>query len=113
VLFGVILVIFMLLALFIVYPLVKVFQTSLFQKGAFEPKYFLYFFEGRPYLIRPLVNSLTVGALVALIGTAVGFIFAYAVTRTDIPGKGVFRAIATFPIISPRWRRSCSLETTA
>lgn len=101
VLLGVILAVFALLALFIVYPLVKVFQTSLFRNGAFDPKYFLYFFEGRPYLIRPLWNSLTVGALVALIGTAVGFIFAYAVTRTDIPGKRVFRAIATFPIISP------------
>lgn len=101
VLLGVILVIFALLALFIVYPLVKVFQTSLFPKGAFDPKYFLSFFEGRPYLIRPFLNSLTVGALVALIGTVVGFVFAYAVTRTDIPGKGVFRAIATFSIISP------------
>lgn len=101
VLLGVILVVFALLALFIVFPLVKVLQTSLFHKGTFEPKYFLYFFEGRPYLIRPLLNSLTVGALVALFGTAVAFVFAYAVTRTDIPGKTAFRWIATFPVISP------------
>lgn len=101
VLLGVILVVFALLALFIVFPLVKVLQTSLFHKGTFEPKYFLYFFEGRPYLIRPLLNSLTVGVLVALFGTAVAFVFAYAVTRTDIPGKTAFRWIATFPIISP------------
>ncbi|HEC62870.1 MAG TPA: iron ABC transporter permease, partial [Candidatus Acetothermia bacterium] len=92
--------IFGLLGLFIVYPLVQVFVTSLFYRGEFNPKYFLQFFR-RTYLFRPLLNSLTVGALVAGIGTAIGFLFAYAVTRTDIPGKPLFRIIATFPVISP------------
>lgn len=101
VLLAVILVVFALLGLFIGFPLVKVFQTSLFHRGRFDPSYFLYFLEGRSYIIRPFLNSLTVGALVALAGTTVGFIFAYAVTRTDIPGKTAFRWIATFPIISP------------
>jgi len=101
VLLAVIVVVFALLGLFIGFPLVKVFQTSLFHRGRFDPSYFLYFLEGRSYIIRPFLNSLTVGALVALAGTIVGFIFAYAVTRTDIPGKTAFRWIATFPIISP------------
>ncbi|MEM2045567.1 MAG: iron ABC transporter permease [Candidatus Bathyarchaeia archaeon] len=97
----VIFVVFGLVGLFVVYPLSRVFYVSLFYRGAFNPRYFLYFFEGRPYLLRPFLNSLTVGVLVALIGTTVGFIFAYAVTRTDIPGKKVFRWMAMFPIISP------------
>lgn len=101
VLLLVVVLVFALLGLFIGFPLVKVLQTSLFQGGSFDPRHFLYFLEGRPYLLRPFLNSLTVGALVALIGTVVGFIFAYAVTRTDIPGKTVFKWIATFPIISP------------
>lgn len=101
VLLAVVLVVFALLGLFIGFPLVRVFQTSLFSRGVFDPKYFLYFLEGRPHLIRPLLNSLTVGGLVALAGTLVGFIFAYAVTRTDIPGKTAFRWIAMFPVISP------------
>jgi iron(III) transport system permease protein len=61
----------------------------------------LYFFEGRPYLLHPFLNSITVGVLVAVIGTIVGFLYAYAIIRTDIPGKSLFRWIATFPIISP------------
>lgn len=101
VLLAIILVVFALLGLFIGFPLVKVLQTSLFHRGSFDPKHFLYFLEGRPYLLRPFLNSLTVGTLVAFIGTVVGFIFAYAVTRTDIPGKTAFKWIATFPIISP------------
>ncbi len=96
-----ILAVFAILVLFIVYPLVRVFLVSLFHKGVFNPQYFLYFFEGRPYLIRPFFNSLVVGVLVAFIGTLVGFIFAYTVARTDIPGKPFFRWIATLPIISP------------
>lgn len=101
VLFLVVCVVFALVGLFVVYPLIRVFATSFFYRGAFSARYFLYFLEGRPYLVRPFLNSLTVGALVALLGTAIGFVFAYAVTRTDIPGKPVFRWIATFPIISP------------
>ncbi len=101
VLLAVIFCVFALIALFVVYPLARVFIASLFQRGVFNPRYFLYFFEGRPYLLRPFLNSITVGVLVAVIGTFVGFLFAYAITRTDVPGKSVFRWIATLPIISP------------
>ena len=41
------------------------------------------------------------GISTATVGTIVGFIFAYALTRTPIPFKNFFRIIATFPIISP------------
>lgn len=95
-----IVIIFALLSLFIVYPLMRVLMTSLFYQGEFRPRYFLQFFERR-YLIQPFLNSLTVGALVSLLGTLIGFIFAYAVTRVDVPGKEIFRVIATFPVISP------------
>lgn len=89
-----------LLFVFIVFPLFKVLQQSLYSHGEFSPKYFKQFFQ-KIYLIRPFYNSLTVGALVALIGTTIGFIFAYAITRTDIPFKGLFRVMAIFPIVSP------------
>lgn len=101
VLLGVVLVVFALVGLFVVYPLGRVFVVSLFHRGTFNPRYFLYFLEGRPYLVRPFLNSLTVGALVALMGTLVGFVFAYVVTRTAVPGKTAFRWLAMLPIISP------------
>ena len=63
VLLGIVGVVFLLLATFIVFPLIKVIQHSLWPKGAFEPKYFLDFFQ-KVYYWRPLVNSLIVGALV-------------------------------------------------
>jgi iron(III) transport system permease protein len=100
VLLGIVLVVFGLLAVFIVLPLVKVVQFSLWPGGQFNPKYFLNFFR-KSYYWRPLINSMIVGSLVSLFGTIVAFIFAYGITRTDIPGKEVFRLIAVMPIVSP------------
>lgn len=92
--------IFGLLFVFIIFPLVKVFQLSLWPQGGFSPKYYTEFFE-KSYRWEPLLNSVIVGTLVAFFGTIVAFIYAYGITRTDIPFKGFFRIIAIVPIISP------------
>jgi len=39
----------------------------------------------------------------------VGYVFAYALTRTAIPFKGFFKAIATIPVISPPFVLSLSM----
>ena len=49
------------------------------------------------------------GAITALISTLVGYVFAYALTRTAIPFKGFFKAIATIPVISPPFVLSLSM----
>ena len=100
VLLTLVIIISLLLALFIIFPLVRVVQHSIWPGGQFAPKYFIQFFQKR-YYWRPLVNSMIVGGLVSLCGTVVAFIFAYGITRTDIPGKGLFRLIAIMPIVSP------------
>ena len=100
VLLSLVLVIFGLLILFILFPLVRVVQHSLWYRGTFNPKYLIQFFQRR-YYWQALTHSLTVGGLVSVIGTAVGFVFAYGITRTYIPAKGLFRLIAIAPIVSP------------
>ncbi|MFC2081723.1 ABC transporter permease [Candidatus Bipolaricaulota bacterium] len=100
VLLAIVGVVFLLLATFIVFPLIKVIQHALWSQGSFEPKYFLDFFQ-KVYYWRPLVNSMIVGSLVSLCGTFVAFVFAYGIARTDIRGKGIFRLIAMMPIVSP------------
>lgn len=90
----------LLLLIFIALPLFKIFQGALYSQGQLSLRYFKEFLQ-KSYQREPLYHSLVVGALVASIGTIIGFIFAYAVTRTDIPFKGFFRIVATFPIISP------------
>src|SRR5574341_842742 len=88
------------LFLFVIYPLFKVFQMSVVEDGRLT--FHIYGdLLGKSYERRPVWNSLILGALVACAGTAVGYLFAFAIARADVPWKRFFRVIATFPIISP------------
>jgi iron(III) transport system permease protein len=49
------------------------------------------------------------GLIVAVIATAIGYLFAFTVTRTEVKGKRFFKAIATLPIISPPFILSLSI----
>ncbi|WP_241521917.1 ABC transporter permease [Arthrobacter pityocampae] len=48
-----------------------------------------------------LVNTVILGVLVGIVGTAVGFAFAYAQARLDFRGKRLLHLIALLPIVSP------------
>ncbi|GHV95595.1 hypothetical protein AGMMS50293_19150 [Spirochaetia bacterium] len=54
-------------------------------------------------------NSLKLGLIVAIIATIMGYLFAFAITRTEMKGKRFFKAIATLPIISPPFILSLSI----
>jgi len=54
-----------------------------------------------PALLGSLWNSLWVATLTTVIVLPLAFCFAYALTRSAIPGKTVFRAIALLPILAP------------
>lgn len=47
------------------------------------------------------MNSIMLGASVATIATFIGFIFAYAIAKGKIKGRGFFQYMAILPIISP------------
>ena len=50
---------------------------------------------------KSLGNSLMLGICVAVISTVIGYVFAYAVTRTEMKGKRFFNFMAMLPILSP------------
>ena len=88
------------LMLFVLYPLFMVLQASLMRDGRLSLAIFGELLA-KAHNRTPFVNSITLGTLVALFGTAVGFVFAYATTRIDLPGRRFFKLMATFPMISP------------
>ncbi len=92
--------IFYFLLVFVVYPIFEVLKASLVVHGELSLANYRAIFSAGYYL-QPFVNSMVLGVLTATIGSFVGFVFAYAVTRTPLPGKRFFRLTATFPIISP------------
>ena len=46
-------------------------------------------------------NSLTVASITTAITVPLAFVFAYALTRSCIPAKGLFKTIAMVPILVP------------
>ena len=54
-----------------------------------------------PTLKQSLWNSLWVSTVVTLIAVPAAFLFAYALTRSCMPFKGVFRAITLTPLLAP------------
>jgi len=54
-----------------------------------------------PALFYSIENSFFIAIVSTLITITLAFQFAYALTRSTIPGKGVFKAIALIPILAP------------
>lgn len=62
-----------------------------------------------PALTVSIVNSLTVSLLTTVITVALAFGFAYALQRTAMPLKGLFRTVAMVPILVPSLLAGISL----
>jgi iron(III) transport system permease protein len=88
------------LAVFIVYPLASVVLASLVADGAFTPAVFAEVFASK-YLMQALWNSVMMGGLTAAAGCLLGYLFAFALARTDIPFKKFLHLIAIIPVVSP------------
>lgn len=66
-------------------------------------------FFATPSLSNTLSNTLFVSVVTALTATAIGFLFAYGLTRTAIPGKTLFKTIAIAPLFAPSMMHGIAL----
>jgi iron(III) transport system permease protein len=106
---GLALVLFLLLA-FLAAPLLAILQQAAQDdQGQFVGlKNFLSYVQ-TPALLHSLWNSIWVSLLVTLITLPIAFVFAYALTRSCMPGKTVFRAISLIPLLAPSLLSAISL----
>jgi len=88
------------LLVLIVLPLCSLIFGSLYADGALSGEYFEEALSSRYYL-EPLYNSLVLGAWTGLISILIGVPLAWAVSRTNVPGKKFIQAVATLSYISP------------
>ena len=96
-----ILTVIVLLLLFVIYPLVKILLFSLTDaSGTFSLATAAEIFSTSRYL-KTFGRTMVLGVIVAVIATFIGYIFAYTITRTNVPCKGFLKTIATLPILSP------------
>jgi iron(III) transport system permease protein len=99
----------LLLALFIIYPLLTMLSAAFLENGrpTAAP---LFKVLAQPSHRAAFANSLILGLLVGICGTMLGFLYAFTVTRGDLPAKWVHLIdVATLlPLISPPFTASIS-----
>jgi len=88
------------LAFFLLYPVYDICKLSFFKGEVFTLRNYGAYFTN-PRIFRSLTNSLYVSLVTTVITTVLAFFFAYGLTRTTIPSKGLFYTISTFPLIAP------------
>lgn len=108
ILLALVVVIFVAIALFVVFPLLKVFIASLQDRQGWTLGNYALLGQRRLYRTA-LVNSLGVGTLVGLIGVTIGYIAAFVLTRLDVPGKKLLHYLTIVPIISPPFVSAISI----
>lgn len=62
-----------------------------------------------PSLVISAQHTMTIGVITTVIVVVLAFIYAYALTRSCMPLKGVFRSIALIPILAPSLLPAISL----
>ena len=99
----------LLLLLFVVYPLLKILIFSLTDAdGNFSLANLKTILTTSRYLA-VFGRTMLLGVVVAVIATFIGYVFAYTITRTNVPCKKFLKTIATLPILSPPFILSLSI----
>lgn len=98
------------LFIFVVYPLYRGTANGFVDAQTTGPwytrlsfEYFARFFDSYygPYSRSVFFNTLEMGLLTAIGGTALGFIFAYTMVRCNAPGSRLIHLLALVPTVSP------------
>ena len=97
-----VLLLWLLLALFVVYPLAMLLVRMLFDHGAFTTAGLAAVLTER-HQIQAFWNSLLLGLLVGLVGTLLGFLFAFTAARGRLPRwlLTIIDASVLLPLVSP------------
>jgi len=96
------------LIVFILFPLFKVIQLSFSPNERLSLDIYKYIFQHR-WLAKIFGNSMLLATIVASMGTLIGFMFAFAINRTDISFKPFFETLAMLPLISPPFMLALSV----
>jgi len=81
------------LGVFVLYPTIRVLVYPTLADYLAIPTSTRWILAARNSLIMMVISTLT--------ATLAGLIFAFATTRPDVPGRGLFRSIAVLPLFAP------------
>ncbi len=107
-LLALVVLIFVALLVFVAYPLVRVLLSSFVTPDGISLDNYALIARRRLYR-NALLNSLTVGAVVGVFGVTLGYVAAFVLTRTNVPGKRLLHMLTILPIISPPFSGAISI----
>lgn len=100
----------LLLVVFLAMPLLAILGQSIEgRQGEFVGLRNFIEYAQTPSLLQSVWNSLWVSVAVTFIAVPLAFGFAYALTRSCMPAKGLFRAITLIPLLAPSLLSAISL----
>jgi iron(III) transport system permease protein len=88
------------LVILVVLPLLSLLLGSLRGQGGLGLDHFTEVLSGRLY-VQALKNSLVLGAWTGLFSLLIGILMAFAISRTDVPGKRLLQITASLSYLSP------------
>ncbi|MET3478586.1 putative 2-aminoethylphosphonate ABC transporter permease subunit [Variovorax atrisoli] len=105
-----VLLVVLLLVVIVALPVGALVGQSFFDReGAFVGlANFARYFEN-PALVQSAFNSVGLAAISAVICTAIAYVYAYGLTLSCMPAKGVLRAVALMPLLAPSLLPAISL----
>ena len=99
----------LLLLLFVIYPMGKVLIFSLTDETGKISLTNLKDILSTSRYLAVFGRTMLLGVIVATIATFIGYVFAYTITRVNIPCRKFLRTMATLPILSPPFILSLSI----
>jgi len=100
-LLATIIVILLILIVFCIYPIIRLLVTCITnESGHFDLSSITYVLK-KTNIGLAFRNSIKLGLVVGILATIIGYVFAFAINRTSMPGKKFFHTIAMLPILSP------------
>ncbi|NLL37627.1 MAG: iron ABC transporter permease [Fretibacterium sp.] len=99
---------FLMTLTFVAYPLFEALRLSFVQEGRFSLEIWRSILSSRNYR-EALFGSLTLGFWTATTSTAVGFLFAFVCSRTNVRFKTFIATMGTLPVISPPFSLTLSV----
>ena len=89
-----------LLLIVVVIPVFSIIYNSFFYKGQFDPQLFIGQLTDANNLAA-MWNTIKIAFWVTLLGTILGTFYAWLLGRSDIPAKGLMRALFNIPYMFP------------
>lgn len=99
---------FIMVGIFVAYPLFEAVRLTFLMDGSFSMNTWVSILTSRQYL-SALWGRVKLGMLTATFSTLIGFIFAFVINRTAIKGKRFLGTMGLLPVISPPFSLSLSL----